>query len=76
MVLWIAPIGQEITRRPGNLTLLAQAAGSQATFGPSAAFPCTGGATRMPPNWVDPLPTGGGLVQFYGVAALVDGPEW
>jgi hypothetical protein len=76
MVLWIAPIGQEITHRPGNLTLLAQAVGSQASIGLSTAFRALGGATRMPPHWVDPLPTGGGLAQFYGVAAMVDGPEW
>jgi hypothetical protein len=76
VVLWIAPIGQEITHRPGNLTLLAQAAGAQASIGLSAAFRALGAATRMPPNWVDPLPTGGGLAQFYGVVGLVDGPEW
>ena len=30
----------------------------------------------MLPAWVRPLPTGGGLAQFFGVVALVNGPEW
>jgi hypothetical protein len=76
LVLWLAPIGQEITHRPGNLTLLVQAAGSESSIGTTAAFRALGGATRMVPNWVDPLPTGSGLARFYGVAGLVDGPGW
>jgi len=76
VVLWIAPLMEEITHRPGNLTLLVQAAGATSTVGASSALGALGGATRIVPNWVDPLPTGGGLAQFYGVAGLVDGPKW
>jgi len=75
-VVWAAPFAQELTHRPGNLTLLARAAGSGSSIGTTWAFRALGGATRMPPNWVHPLPTGGGLAQFYGVAGLVSGPEW
>jgi len=76
VALWIVPIGQEITNRPGNLTLLAREARAQSAIGPSAALRAFGGAARMPPDWVHQLPTGSGLAQFYGIAGLVSGPEW
>ena len=76
VALWAAPIIQEITTSPGNLTLLVRAAGSGPTIGTTAALRALGGATRLPPAWVHALPTGGGLAQFFGVAGLVDGPEW
>ena len=76
IAVWVAPFVQEVTTSPGNLTLLVRAAGSGPTIGPTAALRALGGATRVPPAWVHPLPTGGGLAQFYGVAGLVDGPEW
>ncbi len=74
--VWVAPLLQEVTTSPGNLTLLARAAGSGPTIGTTAALRALGGATRLPPAWVHALPTGGGLAQFYGVAGLVDGAEW
>ena len=74
--LWAAPVLQEVTASPGNLTLLVRAAGSGPTIGTTAALRALGSATRVPPAWVHALPTGGGLAQFLGVAGLVDGPEW
>ena len=76
-VVWAAPVAQEATARPGNLTLLARAAGgSGGTVGWHAALRALGGATRLLPDWVHPLPTGGALARFFGVAAMVSGPAW
>ena len=75
VVAWAAPTVQEATARPGNLTLLARAAGGTGpTIGWRAALRALGGATRLPPDWVHALPTGGGLAQFLGVAGIVEGP--
>ena len=74
---WAAPVAQEATARPGNLTLLARAAGgSGATIGWHAALRALGGATRPLPAWVRPLPTGGPVARFFGVVGLVSGPAW
>ena len=76
VVVWAVPVLQEVTTRPGNLTLLVRAAQSGPTIGTPAALRALGGATRMLPAWVRPLPTGGGLAQFFGVVAMTSGPEW
>jgi len=65
---WTAPVVQEVTTVPGNLTLLARAAGGTgSTIGWHPALRALGGATRLPPDWVHALPTGSPLVRFYGV---------
>lgn len=75
-VVWAAPVVQQLTGAPGNLSLLARASRAGPTIGMTGALRALGGATRLPPDWLHPLPTGGGLAQFYGVADLVQGPEW
>ena len=60
VVVWVAPVIQQFTSRPGNLTLLARAAGdSGPLIGPMAALRALGGATEVPPNWVHNLPPTG-----------------
>jgi hypothetical protein len=76
IVVWAAPLAQQVADDPGNLTLLARASAAGPTIGAAGALRAVGGATGLPPDWVHPLPTGGGLAQFYGVARLVQGPEW
>ena len=74
---WALPVVQEATASPGNLTLLVRAAGgSGPTIGTTAALRALGGATRMLPDWIRPLPGGGGLAQFVGEANIVSGPGW
>ena len=75
-LVWAAPLIQEFTGDPGNLTLLVRAGASGPTIGVTRALRALGGATGVPPDWLHALPTGGGLAQFYGVAGLVQGPEW
>ncbi len=76
VVVWAAPIVQEVTHHPGNLTLLVRAAGSGPTIGTTGGLRALGGATRLLPEWVHPLPAGSGLSQFFGVVGLANGPEW
>ena len=77
VLAWAAPVVQEATTHPGNLTLLVRAAGgSGRTIGATAALRALGGATRVLPDWVHPLPGGGGLAQFVGEANIVSGPGW
>ncbi len=76
VVVWAAPFVQELTHHPGNLTLLIRAAGSGPTIGTTGGLRALGGATRILPEWVHPLPTGSGLARFFGVVGLVNGPEW
>ena len=76
ILVWAAPVVQELTHDPGNLTLLVRASGAGPTIGTLGGLRALGGATRLPPDWLHPLPTGGGLAQFYGVARLVQGPGW
>ena len=79
VVLWIAPIVQQITHHWENLTAVAQAAGTESSMGMLAALRALEGATRIVPIWVYPLPTGGGLAQCCGVAAwwmVLRGGAW
>ena len=74
---WAAPVAQEMTASPGNLTLLARAAGgSGSAIGWHASLRALGGATRLLPDWVHPLPDGGPLARFFGIAGIVSGPAW
>jgi len=74
---WVAPVVQQVTAVPGNLTLLVRAAGgSGGTIGWQAALRALGGATRLPPDWVHALPTSSPLARFFGVAGIVSGPDW
>jgi hypothetical protein len=82
-VAWAAPVIQEATTAPGNLTLLVRAAGgsgetggSAGTIGWRAALRALGGATRLPPDWVHALPTGEALARFFGIVGIVSGPAW
>jgi hypothetical protein len=73
---WAAPLVQEVTTRPGNLTLLARAArGPGAPIGWSAALHALGGATSVPPTWVHPLPPSG-IALFVAIVHTFDGPAW
>jgi hypothetical protein len=76
VLVWAAPVVQELAHNPGNLTLLVRAAGSGPTIGTTGGLRALGGATRVLPVWVHPLPTGSGLAQFFGVVGLTSGPEW
>ena len=74
--LWIAPLVQEVTAHPGNLTLLARATGeSGPSIGATSALRAFGGATWLPPSWIHPLPPPGTAL-FFAIAGLFTGPAW
>jgi hypothetical protein len=74
--LWTAPVVQQVTSRPGNLTLLARATrASGPSIGATAALRAFGGATWLPPSWVHPLPPPGAAL-FFAIAGLFTGPAW
>ena len=77
-IVWLLPAVQEVTTDPGNLTLLVRSAdgASGATVGTRSGLRALGGATRVPPDWVHPLPGGGAVARFFGEADLINGPEW
>jgi len=71
--VWAAPLAQEVTARPGNLTLLARAAReSGPSIGWSAALHAFGGATEVPPSWVHQLAPSG-AARFFAVAGTFSG---
>ncbi len=74
--LWAAPLAQEATTRPGNLTLLVRAAReSGPTIGWSAALHAFGGAAGVPPSWAHPSPPPGAAM-FFSIAGTFAGPAW
>ena len=76
-VVWATSVVQEATTSPGNLTLLARAAGgSGGSIGWHAALRARGGASLLPPDGVHALPAGGALARCCGVAGIVSGPAW
>ena len=75
-VVWVAPVVQQVTTSPGNLTLLARAArDSGPSIGVTASLRALGGATWLPPSWVHPLPSPGTAL-FFAIAGLFAGPAW
>jgi hypothetical protein len=74
--VWSAPLLEQATGHPGNLTLLARASSeSGPTIGATAALRALGGATSVPPSWVHPLPPPGpGL--FAAIVGTFSGSGW
>ncbi len=76
VVVWAAPVVQQATTHPGNLTLIVRASrDSGPTIGWSAALRAFGGASSVPPSWVHPLPSSAAAT-VHAIVWLFSGPAW
>jgi hypothetical protein len=77
LVAWIAPVVQQLTNHPGNLTLLWRVAHQGGTkIGLSQALGALGGASRLVPKWVNAPPHHGALSSFGYIANGFVGSQW
>jgi hypothetical protein len=77
VVLWIAPVVQQFTQNPGNLTLLWEAATLPARkVGLRHALSALGGGVSPVPEWLHRPPVSGAYAQFVYVAKIFTGPAW
>lgn len=74
---WSAPVIQQLTHRPGNLSMLWRAANQRgATVGLSQAIGALGAGIRPVPGWVHAPPVNGAYPGFVYVVDIFAGPRW
>jgi hypothetical protein len=84
--LWTAPVVQQLTGRPGNLTLLwnsvgrasgglHERSGASSSVGFSKALSALGAAVRPFPEWLHIPPRGSALTAFFYTVGTFSGPR-
>jgi hypothetical protein len=74
-IVWAAPLAQEVTGSPGNLTLLWRSAHQPvATFGAAKALSALGAAVRPYPEWWHIPVRSTASASFLAIAATFGGP--